>query len=645
MLTPKFDITQDDLHIFIKIHINNIRFSTSNLDITINNNMVNFSLLPYYLRLTFNEGENMMSEEDIITQNMIQEVGNPGSQLEQPFECKLLSEEDVIEIKLFKKNRNQTFLDLDNHLRLLNRQETTTDTSILNVVDEAKPNQNKLIQEIDDDTNDIPLLSKLGETFDWQIKQNVNVEKDVKNNKIGFSSKYTADAIIPSIYNNNEINEVAEVVLLKDTEDFESELIQLRNYRDNLKFDPDYYMNDYITFRYGQENEYMKEDLDINGILEILKYVPTEIKYFLKWVKLKGADKPKFKDLITYNDFEQEQMREKIPKNIQHEDFDKIVFENSDIKLVSKQSPLFLQLTKSPKNIKFDDINQSWKQNLTFLINVIFGYYFQSMEFDYNLKEETGEKVPSSTYKPSKREQTSERSWLIGKLAPQLSNLDKTLLLKDFGVKESCNWKPEFKLDNKDVDMEDEDDFIIKEAVEEKVEKEDIKISDMEDKENIIKAALIISIKKSLSYPLHRNLQLSLKVVDYVNYTFLGGSKLIIKILLKIHELFRFDDTFYIYNKIWLDDMITWLLKFCDAEFHDINNGAIRGDDILDELFKDIASKISFTSRSFQKEDFDFMIIQSELNEQGDNIEWDSINIQEIENIADVKYKEFTQSI
>ena len=645
MLTPKFDITQDDIHIFIKIHINNIRFSTSNLDITINNNMVNFSLLPYYLRLTFNEGENMMSEEDIVTQNMIQEVGNPGSQLEQPFECKLLSEEDVIEIKLFKKNKNQTFLDLDNHLRLLNRQETAADTSILNVVDEAKPNQNKLIQEIDDDTNDIPLLSKLGETFDWQIKQSVNDKKDVNNNKIGFSSKYTADAIIPSIYNNNEINEVAEAVLLKDTEDFENELIQLRNYRDNLKFDPDYYMNDYITFRYGQENEYMKEDLDINGILEILKYVPNEIKYFLKWVKLKGADKPKFKDLITYNDFEQEQMREKIPKNIQHDDFDKIVHDNSDIKLVTKQSPLFLHLTKSPKNIKFDDINQSWKQNLAFLINAIFGYYFQSMEFDYNLKEETNEKVPSSTYKPSKREQTSERSWLIGKLAPQLSNLDKTLLLKDFGVKERCNWKPELKLENKDVDMGDEDDFIIKEAVEEKVEKEDIKISDMEDKENIIKAALIISIKKSLSYPLHRNLQLSLKVADYVNYTFLGGSKLIIKILLKIHELFRFDDTFYIYNKIWLDDMITWLLKFCDAEFHDINNEVVRGDDILDELFKDIASKISFTNRSFQKEDFDFMIIQSELNEQGDNIEWDSINIQEIQNIADVKYKEFTQSI
>lgn len=75
MITPKFDISQDDLHLFIKVHISNIRFSTGNLDISINNNLVNFSLLPYYLRLTFNEGEDLMSEEDIVSQNMIQEVG------------------------------------------------------------------------------------------------------------------------------------------------------------------------------------------------------------------------------------------------------------------------------------------------------------------------------------------------------------------------------------------------------------------------------------------------------------------------------------------------------------------------------------------------------------------------------------------
>lgn len=635
MITPKFDITQDDLHLFIKVHISNIRFSTGNLDISINNNLVNFSLLPYYLRLTFNEGEDLMSEEDIVSQNMIQEVGQ-ATQLEQPFECRLLSEDDVVEIKLFKRNKNQVFLDLDNHLRLLNRNEAVG-KSMLNIVGKGGDKGNVLIQEVDDNTNDIPLLSQLGETFDWQIKQNVN-ENTMNRNKIGFSNKYPSDCMIASIHNNNEINEVAEAVLLNQSADFETELILLRNYRDNLKFDADYYMNDYITFKYGSVNERMKEDLDINGILEILNYIPLEIKVFLRWVKMRGSPKPQFKDLIAFNEFEQEQMRDKIQRNIAHEPFDSILASRDDFKLILKEKPLLMKLTKSPKNITFDDINKVWKQNFCFLINVMFGYFFQSMEFDYNLGEERDTRVPTSTYRPSKREQTSERAWLIGKLTPQLCNLDNAMLLKEHGVRESCNWRPGFEENSKDQEA-----FIIKEVGEDMCEQPQIKISDMGD--SIIRASLIIAVKKSLSYPLHRNLQLSLKVVDFVNYAFLGGSKFITKILLKVHELFRYDDTFYVYNRVWLDDMVTWLLEFSGSEFHSTNSEAVRGDVILDGLFKDIASKISFISRSFAKTDFDFMIIQSELNESGDNIEWDSVNIQEIENIADVKYKEFAGCI
>ncbi len=48
-------------------------------------------------------------------------------------------------------------------------------------------------------------------------------------------------------------------------------------------------------------------------------------------------------------------MREKLPKNIQHEDFEKILSNDGDVKLISKQTPLFLQLAKSPKKYKFDD--------------------------------------------------------------------------------------------------------------------------------------------------------------------------------------------------------------------------------------------------------------------------------------------------
>ncbi len=71
--------------------------------------MVNFSCCLITWDWLFNEGEDMMSEEDIITQNMIQEVGNPGSQLEQPFECKLLSEEDVTRLSYSKNIKIKLF--------------------------------------------------------------------------------------------------------------------------------------------------------------------------------------------------------------------------------------------------------------------------------------------------------------------------------------------------------------------------------------------------------------------------------------------------------------------------------------------------------------------------------------------------------
>ncbi|OBA26870.1 hypothetical protein HANVADRAFT_24190 [Hanseniaspora valbyensis NRRL Y-1626] len=531
MLTPKFEITQDDAHLFIKIYINNIRFNTGNLDITINKNMMNFTLLPYYLRLRFNEKELLM-----ITQ-------------EQPFECRLVTEDDGSEcvvVKLFKLERGVFFQDLDNHLTLLSRDNenmnSNNNESMLNIVDNNSDDKVKpLIQEMDDNVNDIEMISKLGDKFDWQIKQTLPKETDSNyKKKIGFSLKHDATAIIPSIYNNNEINDVAEETINKQESQkkFEKELIKLRNYKDNLKFDADYYMNDYITYKYGQTTEMMQEDLEINGILKIIKYVPKDIKQFLQWAKLKQLDKPKFKDTLVYNSFEQEQMREKLPKNIKHD---------------------------------MSQFNQF--RNFVFIINVLFGYIYQEMEFDFDLEENT-----------------SERSWLIGKLAPQLGNLDQTLILKP---------------------------------------------------DELIKTCLIIAVKKSLSYPLHRNLQLSLKVIDYVNYSLISGSKFIIKLLLKIHELFRYDDVYYIYNKIWFDDLITWLLQFSDTNFHDLENTVVKGDEILDNIFRDMATKVSAISKGFKREDFDFMIIQDELNEQGDNIEWDSLNIAEIENIGDLKFKEF----
>lgn len=659
MLTPQFEITQDDEHLYIKIFVSNVRFSSSNLDITINRHMVNFTLLPYYLRLKFNDNELLMSEEDLVKGSMIQEVtdGSIGSveknSLEQPFECSLTTEKDGSEcviVKLFKLEKGCVFQDLDNHLKLLARENENvglTNHSMLKVVGEDNVNKSEsakpLIQEMDDNVNDIELISKLGGRFDWQIKQNPFTTANVKSEKkIGFSLKHEATTIIASIYNNNEINEVPEQNILKqESQDcFEKELIQLRNYRDNLKFDADYYMNDYITFKYGPTTEMMKEDLEINGILKILKYIPKDIKHFLQWVKLKQVNKPKFKDTLTYTSFEQEQMREKLPKHIKH---DMSQFHNF---VIPSDRQLFVEMKRSPTNLVFDKLDEKWQRNFVFIINVLFGFIFQEMEFDFDLQE--NENGSNNTKNSKSREQTSERTWLIGKLAPQLSNLDQTLLLAQGRLKDSCNWNPSMEQKDEDFEMEDDsNDFFIKEISdhnEATIEPPNTIKMPMTSENEQIKAALIIAVKKSLSYPLHRNLQLSLKVIDYLNYALIAGSKFIIKLLLKVHELFRYDDVYYIYNKIWFDDLLTWLLLFSDTGFHDLNSSVVNGDSVLDNIFRDMAVKISTINKGFKQEDFDFMIIQDELNEEGNNIEWDSLNIKEIENISDVNFSQFIKN-
>ncbi|XBW35169.1 hypothetical protein QEN19_000730 [Hanseniaspora menglaensis] len=655
MLTPQFSITQDDEHVYLEILISNIRFNTSNLDIAINKNMVNFTLLPYYLRIRFNEEELLMSEEDLAQNNMIQEVTDASSGFitkqsqEQPFECRLVSKDDGSEsviIKLYKLEKGFFFKDLDNHLRLLSRDNengtVSKQSSVLNIVYNSSVEKPKpLIQELDDNVNDIEMISKFGGEFDWQIKQTPSepMTKDFIK-KIGFSSKHDAAMIIASIYNNNEINEVPEQALLKNEsqDSFVKELIQLRNYRDNLKFDGDYYMNDYITYKYGSSTEMMQEDLEINGILKIIKYIPHDIKNFLQWVKLKQVGKPKFRETLVYDTFEQDQMREKLPKTNKHH------MASFHTYVIPSSTQLFVGLQNSPKNLSFNKLDKDWQENFVFILNVLFGYIFQEMEFDFDINDH--KETNSSTKKPKGREQTSERTWLIGKLAPQLSNLDQALLLKPGSLKESCNWNPSVteKEIVGDIDMDDDhSDFIIKEHVQTIISasaKPDTIIPISSDDE-LIKTALIIAVKKSLSYPLHRNLDLSLKVVDYVNYAFIAGSKFIVKMLLKIHELFRYDDVYYIYNKIWFDDLITWILQFADDTFHDVNNTTVKGVEILDNLFRDMATKISTINKGFKKEDFDFMIIQDELNEEGTNIEWDSINISEIEHIGDMKFEEF----
>lgn len=167
-------------------------------------------------------------------------------------------------------------------------------------------------------------------------------------------------------------------------------------------------------------------------------------------------------------------------------------------------------------------------------------------------------------------ELNGESAWSIGKLTPQLSFLDQKIILDDV-------------------------------------------------KSSMIKAIVITSIRRSLSYPLHRNFELSFKAwIDAVNIL-KKGKKLVLKSLLAIHEAFRFHDIYYVYNKILIDDLINWLIN--DSRDNDF-------------VLKSLGQEIEKNLMSLEKNE----IVFEQLDEDGDVDT--SLNILEIEQIAEEMYKQ-----
>lgn len=120
--------------------------------------------------------------------------------------------------------------------------------------------------------------------------------------------------------------------------------------------------------------------------------------------------------------------------------------------------------------------------------------------FHYDLRENEGE-------------HNIESAWTIGKLVPQFAFLDSQLHLSSA------------------------------------------------DSSSILNAALIAGIRRALAYPFHRNYKLSMKTWEDVYFTLRGGKRMVIKCLLETKELFRFHDAYYVYDKIWMEDLCVWLIS------------------------------------------------------------------------------------
>ncbi|ODQ79244.1 hypothetical protein BABINDRAFT_162280 [Babjeviella inositovora NRRL Y-12698] len=141
---------------------------------------------------------------------------------------------------------------------------------------------------------------------------------------------------------------------------------------------------------------------------------------------------------------------------------------------------------------------------------------------------------------------------------------------------------------------------------------------------SLLRATVITLIRRSLCYPLHRNFDLAMKCWDDVYYTMRGGKRLVLKALLDLRELFRFHDVYYVYTKIWMDDLCAWVIS----------------DQVSENTIRSLAHDLRKELGSLQKTEITFEKVfnkdsENEAMEDEDADEIETVNLAEIEKMVE----------
>lgn len=483
MITPKFKVTQDDKFVYVTIQIATLRFNAAGLEMVSEGNVFVFHLSPYYLRLRF---PHEVVDDERAT-------------------AKYQASDESIHIQLPKLDEGKFFEDLDVPTKLLARVGDLKGADDLSQPEAVK--QRPLIEEVGekkDGNEKSEDIGAEGGAFNWEIEQSSDgANTGLLSIKYGFEDLYDS-AIAVSISNGNDINE------LDDPERTAAdERVNERLRKEDLKFDPEYYVSEYMIQGYAAP-----DDLEINGIKQLLSYTPPIVKEYLRWYK-KAEDKNAVMP-IEFSEQEQEQMLKYLPKKEY---------------LISNPKRLYITI-----------------------LNLLFAYIFESIE--------------------TEGAHNTETAWSIGKLTPQICCLDQQLL------PQNCT------------------------------------------DASTIKAAIVTGLRRSLSYPLHRNYELSIKSWNFVYYILRGGKRLVSRCLLDIHEIFRYHDVYYVYNRILLDDLCSWFIAAGSENV--IRSLAIEMKKEVDQLTKD---------------EIEFNCV-SEVDGETAELTWEKLTIKEMEILAESQYEE-----
>lgn len=459
MLTPRFDVTQDEEFIFVKVYISNVRFSASGVEMVVNDNVLIFSLPPYYLRLRFPKP---LVEDERAT-------------------SKFVPKEECIDIRVPKLNKGEHFEDLDLSAKLLARLNEPTATKkgpMIEEMDEKEPNVD----------NRVSVVETEGMEYDWEVPQIApSMETTLKTCvKYGFNNQYS-EQLTPSLSSGNDINE------LTDPDHLEADdRIMERMIKENIKFDMEYYANDYITYKY------LKDDAESCGIASAMAF------------------KSPYQNLAQ-----------------------------GEIKFTQEEHDRMRDLPR--KSYIVDDVRPIYYTVLSLLFS--YSYELRSVNGELNV----------------------ESAWCIGKLTPQISCLDTQLIQ-----------------------------------------------SNNETEKNMLKILVLTMARRALGWPLFRHFELVKKSWEDVYWILRTGKRAVLKIILELREGFRKHDVYYVYCRVVLDDLCSWIL---------------RDDGCSDNVLRNLAHSLRPQFQQLAREDVVFEKIV------GENDELQYVNLVEVEDWADEAYR------
>ncbi|KAF8938270.1 hypothetical protein BGZ58_001259 [Dissophora ornata] len=544
MITPSFTVSQEEDFVTIVIKAPHIK--TQNVDFEVDGAVFKFNLKPYFLRLTF--------PGNVVDDERAKAAYNVGA--------------GELTVVLPKETPGEHFPDLDMLTKLLVRKGDLT---------EKQQIKRPLIEVISSgDTLEGTQQLDKDEEFDWEMPQEIRQEI-FSEVRYGFNNRYSGFF--------THVQETANDVL--DVYDPEHATFEIRRQnrikRENDKFDDEYYMNDFMT------------EEEIQDVLKFKTQWWNELRAIQKAEKATSIKKATSETIVATPTFTTKKQDLPTLAPISSTTFKSTLLSNQS----QSSTPSIFNIVKDDSE---DTASNSplgpfgLKEVSTKTISSKITETSKSGSLIVDL-----ETAPASTpdYLIPKEEPLIDESEPVKHLGghsitivdpsrPSLNNQleddmadlslntgDSFVNIKPFSAKEQELMRDlprrEYILENTKSTYLTLIDILFAYSYDLRVSEGDTTVETAWticklspsmaalDQFTTLRETLLASFRRALAYPLSRNWNLAMKVLQDVYVILKLGRRGILRALLAIKDVLDHDDVYYIYSKMFIEDYCVWI--------------------------------------------------------------------------------------